>query len=678
MMRWVDHKITMTKWAAAISAMFLCYVCIAEERTLDPAEQRRHAEQTAFFEREAKRSSNLYMGFAKLFLNRDLERANQDIQTAYAAMLQESAKEAKVADAKELTPQIAGAERLKWQMRTWIRLYYLFGDKSTSYPGRLSPENQARIKEMFWCFLSAPHNQFDIVDKKTGAHLRRSDPRYASAIHGSENHEIMRLGNILLAAQALKDLPEYKDRKLPNGESLRERYERWNTFYKHRWDEMAKHALLVEAFADYGKYTLPEIVNMSDFCEDPELQKKSEMIMDLIWTEWAVGQLNGVRGGGRVRLYQGDENERGKGDTWRLMSLFFFDMGPWWTQWHPDPTIGCPRVMASTKYRIPEIIRDIAKDAVGKGEYAYVGKRLGKQKAINAAEVPVDWSPWYNFDPIDTRMLAYDYCTPDYVMGCLMVDPTLPQVKSHLYSEGKDLEVGYPALTAQNTYRAIIFPTGLNARVVPQCLPSSNTYLKTYLQQQAVQYKNTMIVQRHQKSANTGIMRIFFSKGMKERLIEKDGWFILQEGNAFLAVKGFSRKDGKTSCGTTWNDDCWLHLNDGDAPVVFILGRKMKYENIEAFTKYVLQGKSSITGQGFTFSSTDVDDKPVKLSLFLDAKQIPMVNGKPIDFLPENVFDCPFFKSKHGSGIITIQKGDEKMILDFNKTLSTYETNKMK
>jgi DNA-binding FadR family transcriptional regulator len=36
--------------------------------------------------------------------------------------------------------------------------------------------------------------------------------------------------------------------------------------------------------------------------------------------------------------------------------------------------------------------------------------------------------------------------------------------------------------------------------------------------------------------------------------------------------------------------------------------------------------------------------------------------------MSEYVFNSPYFKSKHGSGVVTIQKGGKTMVLDFNKT----------
>lgn len=496
---------------------------------------------------------------------------------------------------------------------------------------------------------------------------KRSALRYIAAIHGSENHEIQRLANILMTAQILKNSPRYKNKELDNGETLQKRYDRWNTFYKARWDGMAKHGLLAEAFADYGVYTLPEIFNMAEYAEDPALKKKSEMLLHAIWTEWAIGQLNGIRGGGRVRIYQGDESKRT--DNWERMSAFFFDR-PWHMVHHPDPLVGWPRIFGVSKYRVPDIIKDIAHDTEGKGEYVYVGKRPGRVEPIPFNEVPVWWSPWYNLTDVDTRMLAYDYCTPDYVMGSLLIDPTLGNVSAHDYLRKNDMGAGYTALTGQNRYQAIVFPSG--ARIVPQCLHKNRKNGMSYLQHQSVQHKNIWIVQKSKQSNLPQMSVAFGGKGMKDRLIEKEGWLMLAEGKAFLAVKAFSPQDGKSACGHEWSEDnVWMHLYDSDAPVVFVMARQAQFADLDAFSKYVLSSRTKLKDEKFTFKIKDVDGTGSTLSLYLGCTAIPEVNGQKVSFLPEKVYVSPFFSSKHGSGVITIQKDDKKLILDFNNNTST-------
>ena len=56
------------------------------------------------------------------------------------------------------------------------------------------------------------------------------------------------------------------------------------------------------------------------------------------------------------------------------------------------------------------------------------------------------------------------------------------------------------------------------------------------------------------------------------------------------------------------------------------------------------------------------------LTLDTSYKQTPTVNGKPINYSkPEKVFDSPYLRSEYDSGVVTIEKGSRKLVLDFNK-----------
>lgn len=240
-----------------------------------------------------------------------------------------------------------------------------------------------------------------------------------------------------------------------------------------------------------------------------------------------------------------------------------------------------------------------------------------------------------------------------------MIDPSLPRVSSHLYKDGKDLPEGYPALTSQNRYHGIVFVSDVNARVVPQCEGLANG--KTYGEQQAVQYKNVLLVQRHAMAKTTGDMRVIWGgKGMRSRIVERSGWQIIREGNTWLGVKGFSRTKSNASCGSSWDNDVILRMNDGKAPVALIAGRIKDFSNIDAFAKY-LQGFAGKLEDGrfiLTEGSKDF------LSLHLESGALPEIYGKPINLNPDMLFDSPFISSKHGSGVVTIDKGHRKLKID--------------
>ena len=612
-----------------------------------------HSENAEKFFENVMRKKNiipLHGAFARLWLNRELPEANLLLHQAQQAIIAHEKWEG------EMTIEIASSEHVKWQIRTWNRIYQLFHDKSLFYSGRLDTKAQAMIEEMFWLYVS----KMSLFERASLDHIW--------SIHGSENHEMMHYSNALLALQALKNSPTYQKRILPDGRSLQSHYEAWNTYYKEYCLSRAKHGLLVEVFSAYGpSYTLPEIMNMRDLSEDEVLRERMDKLLHLIWADWAVGQLNGVRGGGRTRIYKEDpENIRqltqwGSGDRWRTMSKVLLNESEWWSprQVPNHPIQGMAFVMATTGYRLPNIIMDIAEDIEGRGEYTYVARRISKQKQMLAKDIPVKHAPWYALDPEDPRMIGYDYCTPDYVMGSLLIDPTLPRVSSHLYQEGQDLLEGYPALTSQNRYHGIVFASDVNARVVPQCEGIANG--KTYGEQQAVQHKNVLLVQRHAKAKTTGDMRVIWGgKGMRSRLTEHSGWLILKEGKAWLGVKGFSRTKLNTACGSTWDNDVILRMNDGKAPVAFVAGRIKDFSDMNAFSKYLQCFAGKLENGRFILTEKSKDF----LSLHLESGTLPEIYGKPINLNPDMLFDSPFISSKHGSGLVIIEKGYRKLKID--------------
>ena len=612
-----------------------------------------HSENAEKFFENVIRKKNiipLHGAFARLWLNRELPEANRLLQEAQNGIIAHEKGEG------EMTIEIASSEHVKWQMRTWNRIYQLFYDKSLFYPGRLDAKAQAMIEEMFWLYVS----------KMSG--YERAGLDHVWSIQGSENHEMMHYSNALLALQALKNSPKYKGRKLPDGRDIKTHYEAWNSYYKEYCVSRAKYGLLVEVFSAYGpSYTLPEIMNMRDLSEDGVLRERMDKLLHLIWADWAVGQINGVRGGGRTRIYQDEShNERrltqwGSRDRWRYMSHALLNTGDWWSSWQvPNhPIQGMAFVMATTGYRLPAIIMDIAQDVEGRGEYTYVARRIAKQKQMLAKNIPVKHAPWYALDPEDPRMIGYDYCTPDYVMGSLLIDPSLPRVSSHLYKDGKDLPEGYPALTSQNRYHGIVFASDVNARVVPQCEGLGNR--KTYGEQQAVQHKNVLLVQRHAKAKTTGDMRVIWGgQGMRSRLTEHSGWLILKEGKAWLGVKGFSRTKLNTACSSTWDNDVILRMNDGKAPVAFVAGRIKDFSDMNTFSKYLQCFAGKLENGRFILTEKSKDF----LSILLESGALPEIYGKPINLHPDMLFDSPFISSKHGSGVVTIEKGHRKLKID--------------
>jgi hypothetical protein len=155
-------------------------------------------------------------------------------------------------------------------------------------------------------------------------------------------------------------------------------------------------------------------------------------------------------------------------------------------------------------------------------------------------------------------------------------------------------------------------------------------------------------------------MRVIFGgKGMNERLVARDGWLILKEGNAWLGIKGFSRMNANESCGHKWDNDIFLRMADGNAPVALIAGRSAQFSDIDAFAKYLFTFTSALHDGWFQLMGADTT-----LALHLACKALPKTNNTPIDLRPRMLFDSPFLSSEHGMGIVTIRKGERELKIE--------------
>jgi hypothetical protein len=259
-------------------------------------------------------------------------------------------------------------------------------------------------------------------------------------------------------------------------------------------------------------------------------------------------------------------------------------------------------------------------------------------------------------DATDPRCLRYSYVTPDYILGGFMLDPS----------------VKYAAIHSQNRWSGILFATGPDARVFPQCVGLRNG--KTYNQHLAVQHKNVMLVQKNRNAKNAGAMRVYFAAGMKTRLVERDGWLAVQEGRSYLAVRPLPRRSGPAGSGYTWDDANWLRCKDDLAPVALVAGRQKKYRTLDEFLAAVRSHKFTFRKGLLTYSFTDPAGERTTLTMDIESQnRLPEINGRAVDLKPRRVFDCPYFHSNRDSGVATITFRGRKLVLDFRKTQVTNE-----
>lgn len=608
------------------------YCMLSDEECQDIREQHQaFARELCQATLNADKPGDLQFALSTLWLNQQLDEANESLRGIYSQILDGTwldAEDLGNMGQGEMTPERAVCSSIKWKMRMFIRIYYLFYENSKFFPGRLEPDVEKKFHELFWNYGAAKSS------------VERAQLEHIWWIQGSENHDMMDLSNAFLALQAVKEVADYQERKLPDSHTAREHVAAWNEYYRLYCDERAEHGLFAEVVSPtYGKWFLPEIVNMYDFAEDSLLEDKMGKLLHLTWADWAVEQLNGMRGGGRTRVYQGNYSWRGGHDSWRNMGLILLGKSDWFDPIHGQANY----VLATTNYQLPNIIIDLALSDADRGKYVYTSLRPAKLEEATDSQIT------YPMDGDDPHMLRYSFCTPDYIIGSLLVDPN----------------VDYAAISTQNRWQGIIFPTHANARVFPQCVGLRNG--KTYAQHIAVQHHNVMLIQKYHGAKQSGDMRVFFYNGMKSRVLEQDGWVLAKEGKAYIGVKALPRLSDTEKQGYVWDDENWLRSIDDMAPIVFVVGSEKEFPLTEDFLDYLKSHKFGIEEGTLKYSFADIYGKLVELSLDMENHDnLPEVNQKIIDLQPEMVFSSPYLYSQNGSGIIKTAFNNRKLMLDFN------------
>jgi hypothetical protein len=569
---------------------------------------------------------------AALYTKKDLIGANQRLRDAWFRY---------AGTDKKITPE--EAKEVKWVMRGWLRTYYLFYDKSTHFPGRLEKDVQKKMEELFFNY------------GKYKSTMQRANPEHIWFIHDSENHHMMNISNAYLALQTVSKKDEYKNKKLSDNHTVVEHVKAWESYFTRYPLERAKNGLFVEISPTYGKWFVGEFVNMYEFAESKTVRKAMENLLHLIWADWAVDQLNGTRGGGKTRCYQGGYSQKGGGDSWDRLAQVMFGIKPW--VWNSHGGLSTLALLTS-RYELPDIIIDIALGAKGDNPFVY---KSGRPAKLGNSKKNVFSDKGYWMHPMAGDIIRYSYCLPEAIMGSWMINKN----------------INYAAINTQNRWQGVIFSTNENARVFPQSLGLGNK--KTYNQHLAVQHRNVMIVMNHPKARQTGQMRVFFPINIHNSIIEEDGWVIVKEGNAWLGIRvvdsnkkpqknyEFREVDTKLAKEKTRTNSqgYWLWPKSNKPPVAFVLSDQSVYKTKNDFLTYLKTHEYNYVKAKLSY--TFKDDNGEKISMQLSDKDaLPKINGKVMNLTPSKVFDSPFLNSNYRSGVIAVKKGKRKLTLDFN------------
>lgn len=541
-------------------------------------------------------------------------------------------------------PATLKANDFHWHAFMLERIYFLFAKDSPRFPGRMGAQGEAALLDMLWQW-AAPR-----------CRLEMTLPERDWWTWGSENHHAQAWSSFWGAAQIFAQHPDYKDRRYADGTTPAQMAAAFNEYFKRFARERATKGLLVECNSGYNKYTLGGWYNMADFSADPVLQRRMAQLLDLFWADWASEQINGVRGGSRHRCYAGSDSTAGS--SMDGLAWFHFGLGGAKSQ-HPGHMCG-----ATTFWRPSPIVMDLALDVAGRGVYENISRRPGLAQPRPAGTPPANYvadpqHPFfvpqglYPLRPAGGGLLRYTYGTPDYVLGTSMV-------------EARPKE-DWAAISSQNRWEGVIFAGHPTARIFTQPLTPARG--SVYNANWSVQKRGVLIVQRL-KTSNAHGQRVWFDAAL--RRFETNGWVFAEAPQAFAAVRavtgatvweGDSLAQHRKKTGGLDHGD-WLKCQDEFSPVILEIARKADCASFVDFQRATLanpwrfeQGRLDYTSQ--LHKTT--------LTLFADYSHPPLVDGQPVNYAPQKVYDSPFLQANFGSGLVTIRKGEKTLVLDFDR-----------
>lgn len=621
--------------------------------------------------------------FADLWLGRDLDKVNAKLVNIFTTK----------------DPEIQQKYRLNdhWCLainQQFYHMYYAFGAKGSVSPGRLYPETEKALLELLW----------ERMSYKNDIHLARKSTWW---MIGSENHDLVAKVSGLISSQIFMNEPDFKDRVYPDlgtgggnmywfhrmyaknavdgpqgranykdGKTYTaaDHYDEWVKYFDEYITERAKKGFFLEvASPGYMAVSISYLMDIYDLCDDKPLANKVEKFLDVVWADWAQDQLNGVRGGAKTRVSDGT---RWVDAMYKFARFYFGGEGSAQTHFFAQ---------LLSSYELKPITWHIALDRQGLGEFAYTSRKPGEEE--NAWPRPLGAERTLLCDT-ESRLLRYSWVTPDYILGCQMDHPAA--VHSHLSNQAR-----WQGITFKGEDGPRVYPTD-----VVRDENGNYKKSKTVGYCRAVQNENVMLVQQNRrwtqvnpdwfpaKNRSNLEYGIYFGDQL-DQIIEKEGWIFVAHGDAYLATRvvmgeyahGWTILKDDASPGLSselvadsyeWSPDKkMIYLKDNYAGMIFEASRRVHHKTLEDFIIDVLDNslvldKTVVPGfHILRYKGCGENAKEIYFNLANN--EMSMMDGQRIDYSPDMVFDSPFIKSKYNSGIVKISKGDQELVLDFNK-----------
>ncbi len=510
-----------------------------------------------------------------------------------------------------------------WTLSMLPQLCRLFGPEGTRTPGLISPATHALILRTMWVWA---REKSKIAD----AELAQSHTWY---ITDSENHHANHFASCWAVSLQLAQTPEHRDRKYEDGHTAREHLAAWTAYLREYLLERARKGMTIEIDSpSYAVTTLNSFYRIYELTDDPVLKQRASDYLTLFWALWAEHQIDGVGGGAKTRTYA-DSAKRGT-DFMRRAAWYVMGLG--------DPKFVHASMLpfVTTSWAMPAVVIDLALDTPGRGTYEVRQRRMGLAEAGYSR--PHD----YRIRTDTGGILRYGYCTPDFIMGSLLTEARP--------------EDDWAAISSQNRWTGVIFRGEPDARIYPATVNREGESI--YNGHWEVQAHGTLIAQKLKTNRRVDAWRVWFSQAGLSAPQREGRWTFAEAPGAYAAVH-VVRGEFDLPESAQEKFGRWLVCADDLSPVILEVAAKSGALSFAAFRQAILARPVAVAGQTLSYTGLQGD----RFTFDIDQGQPPQINGRPVNLAPGRVYDSPFVQSDWNSGVVTVQKGGRKLVLDFNR-----------
>ncbi len=262
--------------------------------------------------------------------------------------------------------------------------------------------------DMFWMYSSCGFyfNTKNKLDSITKCKFRELWKKYTPYRGDTENHFLMYYSSLLLFSQEWKNLDSTF---WFNGKSSIENYNESKEYLENWINESSKYGITEWDSPRYTYYYITPLILLHDFVQDPILQNKCTMMLELILADYSFDYLNGNYCGAHSRDGDNSVINPLKAESTSYGQLFFEDEIDFIL---PDLVFA-----ALSNFKCPQIIKEIAHNREK--------NTINIEQKLSRAFIRFS-------DKRYKTIFRYNFMTPNYCMGSISGDLIQP-IQQHSF-----------------------------------------------------------------------------------------------------------------------------------------------------------------------------------------------------------------------------------------------------